>query len=62
MIQGPAYVFYVVSHRRDGADGACMERSDPGIGYDWTAGLGVAGLLGGAPRDDRPPDSLLASL
>lgn len=38
VLQGPAHVFYIVSHEYDGTDEGRIRHDDPEIGYDWTAG------------------------
>lgn len=37
VLQGPAHVFYIVSHEYDGTDEGRIPHDDPEIGYDWTA-------------------------
>ena len=37
VLNGPAHVFYVVSHEYDGTDEGRVPHDDPEIGYDWTA-------------------------
>jgi len=37
VLQGPAHIFYVVSHEYDGADEGRIPHDDAEIGYDWTA-------------------------
>ena len=38
VLDGPAHVFYIVSHEYDGSDEGRIAHDDPEIGYDWTAG------------------------
>jgi len=38
VLDGPAHVFYIVSHEYDGTDEGRIPHDDPDIGYDWTAG------------------------
>ena len=38
VLNGPAHVFYVVSHEYDGTDEGRIPHDDDEIGYDWTAG------------------------
>ena len=38
VLEGPAHVFYFVSHEYDGTDEGRIPHDDPEIGYDWTAG------------------------
>jgi dTDP-4-dehydrorhamnose 3,5-epimerase len=37
VLNGPAHVFYIVSHEYDGTDEGRIPHDDPEIGYDWTA-------------------------
>jgi len=38
VLDGPAHVFYIVSHEYDGTDEGRIAHDDPDIGYDWAAG------------------------
>ena len=38
VLNGPAHVFYIVSHEYDSTDEGRIPHDDPEIGYDWTAG------------------------
>lgn len=38
VLNGPAHVFYIVSHEYDGSDEGRIRHDDPEIGYDWTSG------------------------
>lgn len=38
VLNGPAHVFYIVSHEYDGTDEGRIPHDDPEIGYDWTTG------------------------
>jgi len=38
VLNGPAHVFYIVSHEYDGTDEGRIAHDDVEIGYDWTAG------------------------
>lgn len=38
VLQGPAHVFYIVSHEYDGTDEGRIPHDDADIGYDWTSG------------------------
>ena len=38
VLDGPAHVFYIVSHEYDGTDEGRIAHDDPEIDYDWTAG------------------------
>ena len=38
VLNGPAHVFYIVSHKYDGTDEGRIPHDDPEIGYDWTEG------------------------
>lgn len=41
VLQGPAHVFYIVSHEYDGSDEGRIPHDDPEIGYDWTDGSDI---------------------
>jgi len=38
VLNGPAHVFYIVSHEYDGTDEGRIPHDDAEIGYDWSAG------------------------